>query len=59
MDFHVNTDASDSISNRRYSYAPSYTNNEIETSGDEEWKVDEYWEPDDGPRQVLVYYQYS
>ena len=54
MDFHVNTDTLDSISNREYSYTPSYTNHEIETSGDEEWKVNEYWEPDDGPRQVWV-----
>ena len=54
MDFHVNTETTDSISNRKCSYSPSYTNHEIETSGDEEWKVKEYWEPDDGPRQVWV-----
>ena len=40
--------------NRKNSFTPSFSNEERKKSGIDEWKVDEYWEPDEGPHQVWV-----
>ena len=54
MDFYVNTEISKSVTNQKCCNAPSYTNNLNEINGIEEWRVNEYWQPDEGPHQVWV-----